>query len=464
MYKPYNYFINGGYFMNNVKFCIGGAEKEAAELKSKIQNAENLLSKGRVVYYVSNNGDDSNNGTSPDSPFKTIHKVNQLLLRSGDVILFERNSVFRMDEALHLYGGVSYGAYGEGEKPLMLGSVRDYADASVWKATESPAIWVIDLPLDEAGMVNFNNDTSIGWRRFGMEELKADGDYFHDLENGVLYLYCSEGNPGKIFNNIEIATMSELFYGLNVNHITVDNISFKYTTFGPFLFGNNKEINITNCEIGWVGGKVYTKNHDGYIRYGNAIQFWYRAYDISVTNCYIYQIFDAALTFQGCGDDRAEFVDITFKDNLIEYCSMNIEYWAGQKGESFDPMLKDIYINNNIIRFGGYGWGGIQRPDQFDQALILGWNRHYNDMENFNINDNILDCADCCIIFQISPKEQNGLNVYGNTYYQKKTTGSHQHVDAVRSENKIFPRNQADFEKAIAQFEDAPKSVIWLAE
>ena len=194
-----------------------------------------------------------------------------------------------------------------------------------------------------------------------------------------------------------------------------------------------------------------------------ALEFWYRAYDISVKRCWIHQIFDAALTFQGVGDDRPEFINIDFSDNLIEYCSMNFEFWAGNQGDGFESIIENIYFAKNIIRFGGYGWGGIQRPDKGDQALILGWNRLYNQMKNFVVTDNILDCADGNIIFTKGPNEQKGLTVNNNTYYQKAHVPTHKFNEIVRGSGQCAS-NQAEFEREIAQFEISPKKVEWLTD
>ena len=446
--------------MKRIFFQTGGADEAAAQLKEKILNSPDELT-GKVVYYVSNKGDDSNPGTSPDKPIKTVKRASELPLRSGNVVLFERGSVFRVDDALYLRGGVYYGAYGSGEKPTILGSVRDYADPEIWVLSDKQNIWETELPYDEAGMMNFNNDTYIGHRRFSLEALSRNGDYYHDTENQICYLYFDKGNPGEYFDNIEIATTKELVFGQNVNHVSIENICFKYGTFGAFTFGNNKEIKIKNCVMSWHGGRVYRFKGEESIRYGNAAEFWYRAYDIEVSHCFIDQVFDAALTFQGCGDDRAEFNNIRFSDNLIEYCSMNIEFWAGQKDDPNPPVIEDICIENNIIRFGGYGWGGIQRPDKGDQALFLAWNRLYDNMENFVVRNNIFDCADCNMVFAKSPNEQKGLQFYGNSYYQKAATGQHDYIQIVRDYDWIAT-NQEEFEKAVRMFEPSYKLVKWI--
>ncbi len=52
-----------------------------------------------TTYYVANSGNDGNRGTSSSAPWKTIHKVNQILpsLHPGDAVLFRSGDIFRDD-------------------------------------------------------------------------------------------------------------------------------------------------------------------------------------------------------------------------------------------------------------------------------------------------------------------------------------------------------------------------------
>ncbi|MBO7148715.1 MAG: hypothetical protein J6V93_02555 [Clostridia bacterium] len=93
---------------------LSGAES----LKKKIINSESISpdSISGTVYYVSNNGNDNNSGTSPDDALATISAVNALKLNPGDGVFFERGSLFR-GPTLSMKAGVTYSSYGEGEKP-----------------------------------------------------------------------------------------------------------------------------------------------------------------------------------------------------------------------------------------------------------------------------------------------------------------------------------------------------------
>lgn len=80
------------------------------------------------TYYISNSGNDANNGLSPVFPFKTIWKLNSIInkIRPGDAVLFERNGYFTGQIILQNGGSkgspVFIGAYGKGKNPVISGA------------------------------------------------------------------------------------------------------------------------------------------------------------------------------------------------------------------------------------------------------------------------------------------------------------------------------------------------------
>ena len=84
------------------------------------------------TYYISStSGDDRNNGTSPETAWATIDRVNQVIpsLKSGNSILFERGGIFYGSIRLkntNVRGTadapITFGAYGEGEEPIISGA------------------------------------------------------------------------------------------------------------------------------------------------------------------------------------------------------------------------------------------------------------------------------------------------------------------------------------------------------
>lgn len=78
-------------------------------------------------YFVSNNGNDNNRGTSESKPFRTIQKVNSIKLKPGDRILFQRNNSFTGELKISVSGTkkkpIVLSSYGEGKKPVITGAI-----------------------------------------------------------------------------------------------------------------------------------------------------------------------------------------------------------------------------------------------------------------------------------------------------------------------------------------------------
>ena len=88
-----------------------------------------------TTYYVSSlHGAEGNNGTSEDSPFASLLKINEITLQPGDRVLLERGSVF-VNEYLHIQGSGTKDApiiidvYGDENQPKPLIQTNGYG---VW--------------------------------------------------------------------------------------------------------------------------------------------------------------------------------------------------------------------------------------------------------------------------------------------------------------------------------------------
>ena len=86
-------------------------------------------------YYVSSSGNDSANGTSESTPWKTISKVNSSfsLIKPGDRVLFRCGDIFYGSLKITATGisgnPITIGSYGTGKKPVITG----FTTISLWK-------------------------------------------------------------------------------------------------------------------------------------------------------------------------------------------------------------------------------------------------------------------------------------------------------------------------------------------
>ena len=378
-------------------------------LRNKILSTKDNIKVTGKTYYISYRGNDNNDGLSPENPWQSLTKLSysNAQLRSGDAVLFERGGVYR--GTVTCVNGVTYGTYGSGDKPCIYQSKENAAKKS-W-INEGGNIWKAPSAYQDVGIVVFNHGELAGERFFTKSKLAKNGDFYD--EAGTLYLYMDK-NPAEKYNSIEIGTDKHIFSIPQDGHdITIDNITMKYGgAMGVQGSTGSKNITVTNCEIGWLGGSTLQGEGESSVRYGNGVEFWCNCTNVKVDNCWVYQIYDSGLSHQG----RGEFVakDVTFSNNLIEYTSFaSIEYWANAQNQN--KMINILY-DGNICRFAGYGWGDIGRPaHQSCHILATGQMDQY--CENFVIKNNILDTAGKYLLsaIHLSGRMPTILN---NTYIQ----------------------------------------------
>jgi len=135
-------------------------------------------------YYVSNNGNDLNDGTSIDFPWETIDKVNSFIFQPGDSVFFKAGHTWRGQlkaKSGNLGNIVYYGSYGEGTKPLILGSI-DISDESFWQMSQ-PNIWTTPtFNINENEIISNNSfDTNLsGWIFHTQDDANATGIRYTD--------------------------------------------------------------------------------------------------------------------------------------------------------------------------------------------------------------------------------------------------------------------------------------------
>jgi hypothetical protein len=251
-----------------------------------------------------------------------------------------------------------------------------------------------------------------------------------------------------------------IFDGYKVGNNKIENLTIKYVAeYAISVRHSTGGCNVSGCEIGYVGGG-YMNDDDRTTRLGNAIEFWCTGYDSVVSNNHIYQIYDAALTFQGNGNNV--YRNLTFTRNLVEYCSMNFEFWAEEseddKGVIQKAEISNIKFTDNILRFSGMGFGG-RRAAKTGQAFVLAWHYSYDDgqINGFDITGNTFDCADTYFFHGVSALKH--INISGNSYYQKSG------CDFAFEKGKYnVVTDQNSLEAAVYSIDSGASTVKWLSK
>ena len=455
--KLYNYYKGNKaftYYSYN-KDILSEEEIESLTLKRvneirTTQNSDISKRKGKI-FYVSNDGSDSNDGLSEEKPLKTTGAVNQKMnngsIPSGSTILFRDGDEFRGfitmfqdDIMLGSYGDISKG------KPVLNKSLYNGAKEGEWVEVK-PNIWKYTLNGSDQvfdknvgtmwffcneGNNNCSKSMSTLDRKFEFAQmittyldydesnildnidtlLTNDLEYYHvghsynaKTTGKELYLY-STSNPATRFDDIEFNMAGHSINANSHTNIYVDNIKVVHSgAHGIGGGGTMANLVVTNCEFGFVGGIVQNYNNNKPTRFGNAIEIYGSVMDkggyvvddgFIVDNNYIYQCYDAGPTFQLSTDGLSHMEKARFSNNVLEYNNYNIEYWnysRATSGEIYDnSYIQNFVIENNIMRYAGYGISQT-RPDKSQSAHIKTWYHEdgaYNVIKgNISIRNNI---------------------------------------------------------------------------
>lgn len=306
---------------NELKNDLQDAIDKILNTKTEIVHSNQYI-KGEtytgIAYYVSEDGDDSNDGLSPETAWRTLQHVMVLVggtgqepaIKAGDAVFLRRGDTFRLPDSAFIIesDGITFSAYGEGAKPIVTSSSESGVGADKWelvyKDETGKKIWKFYHDMRDVGMVVLNDGEILATRvyeyygengyvschqdKWFMEgNMNGNGMILENrlfslqetlVENltiisrpevvdsapqkGSLYLRCDEGNPGEIFSSIEF-TEAELLgiVWLKANNTVFDNISFRCGGNADVKNGklDVRELDGTvaqNCEFAYGGGSV----------------------------------------------------------------------------------------------------------------------------------------------------------------------------------------------------------------
>lgn len=425
-----------------------------------------------TAYYVSSSGNDANDGRSPETAWATLKKVNDAHLSRGDGVYFERGSLWRGQ--LWAQEGVIYSAYGEGEKPKIYASPEDGAAPEKWFLLEgTDNIWVYHMDMMDCGILVFNDGEAWGTKvapayMDGYQSTLNEGQPFdvraeltHDLMffseadsilydgapfrytvmdtcgrgeypeevTGTLYLRCDAGNPGNVFDHIEFAVRQNIV--LPADDAVFHNLCLKYTG-GHCIYGGDMGYDVSFCEIGWIGGspQIYRYDDGKPVIFGNGVECDGSYDHYSVTDCYIYQCYDAGVSNQDpfempeiAGNEPLEIRDIvqrniTYTRNLFAYVDMPVEIFFTLEDDAGygHHRMENVLIEDNYFLYTGYGW--YMGTKEATGSAYMG-HAYPNASENFRIVNNVFYLSTGPLLTTNAPEKWQP-KLEGNTYVQNE--------------------------------------------
>lgn len=462
-----------------------------------------------TAYYVSNGGDDNNDGLSPATAWKTLKRVNDTPLQFGDGVFFKRGNLFR--GKFTAQDGVTYSAFGEGEKPKLYSHDKPLNNPALWTIYDKEHnIWKLNEKIIDVGTIVFNDGEYhcrklIPTYRHGRFVCRNNEDKLFDIRNemtnnldlywhyserfttaptkgedfpipvvddeslGELYLRCDKGNPGEVFESCEALARVYLIMAARTKNVTIDNLCIKYAGMHAVASGGPcYNLTVTNCEIGWIGGCIqhyggtdpnYPEGKRGSVtRFGNAIEVYGACDGYRVENNYIYEVYDAGITHQVTTRDKKELKNINYSHNLVEKCVYGIEYFLDQINGERESIMENVLMKDNFIRLSGYGWGQ-QRHNTDTPALIKGWS-YVNTAKDFKIENNIFDRSAYRMLHLVAEKQEYCPEMIGNTYIQHLGGMLGQYGGKENGEPPIIPFDE-NIENSISTILGEPNAKIY---
>lgn len=309
-----------------------------------------------TTYYIdTKNGSNINDGTSAMTPVTDIGKLN---ISPGDTVLFKRGTYIRgrLNNICGTEGKpITYGAYGDGEKPVFCGS-SDVSNGTIW-VEERKNIWICTAIQDEACNFVFNYTDEFGTLKWSEKELLEQGDFYDNYfgcrtvgkpvgADHKIYLY-SEENPGEYYKQIECVTYGERNLADTGHDMIFENLQFVNSGVHAIAGeGKSRNIVIRNCIFKNIGGCVWDEKQK--IRFGNGVEFWNVADNIEISQCVFNNIYDSAVTHQG-GQECEAANNLIFRDNIFIKCGMAAY-------EQRDVLPKYAEFTGNICLDAGEGF------------------------------------------------------------------------------------------------------------
>nr|WP_325196410.1 hypothetical protein [uncultured Oscillibacter sp.] len=435
-----------------------------------------------TAYYISNSGNDNNDGLSPDTAFATPDALKKVSLSYGDAVFFERGGLWRTAKIPYNAvetAGITYSAYGDGDKPKLYASCENGSGAEKWSLVSEDKtgkkVWIYYRDMTEVGAMVCNNEILIhrdiawwdGSNYYAMNERKPSQDLYDattmlpDLycfpalnyttvfdqardtgdrlfwswdeqlgelvyAMGKLYLRSDAGNPGELYDSIEFIQPYPLVDGCAPNTV-FDNLSVCFSTIGLAVYGEGV---IQNCEVGWSGGEVqgYITPHDsGDVRTTLNYESYGRCGGCSgcggsnniIRNNYIHHSYQEGTGMETLIGEPSMTGNV-IQGNLIENCVQAILVCNWDMEVDPEHIFRDCLVEENIVLHTGeenmLNYDWEVKESSNSFALQGGPCGN----ENFIVRNNVFAFAKGALVCIDTFSEEHSRIFSGNTYVQAK--------------------------------------------
>lgn len=366
------------------------------------------------IIYVSNDGNDTNDGLTVNTSVKTIARgINLnpkiLKLRAGDTFY---ESV--------MVNNIEIDSFGIGSKPNICGLKilkgkaweRGTFNENEWHPSDTGHIWKACLSLPDSSylgiktggsslyynigqIVDLETNSLNGSRRVRFSnDLVNDYDFWLNKNDSALIKPVKYGLKGREKNfpradykedynflfvystedlNTKSIGLAVYDVGARVRGGSIRNV--KVSHWGRCGITGRSNTYIDNCEVDAIGGSYFIID-DYWNSYGNGIEFYVFSpitENCRIQNCTISRCYDAGFSIQGSSSKsnnkniRAQ--NILFENNIIENCNQSFEFFLN--GTDSTAVYENCIVRNNLSLNAGINSGFRIYVDRYKYCHIL---------------------------------------------------------------------------------------------
>jgi hypothetical protein len=376
-------------------------------------------------YYVSSStGDDSRDGKSVSTAWKTISKVNGKTYLPGDSILFRCGDVWRETMIIPSSGRsgnyIYFGSYGTGAKPKILGSIQATSwtnqGANVWKSTKSVSNPYV--PSDFAAEIFFEHaDGTTTWGANKSNTAALASEYDWTWSANYIYVFAPS-DPSTRYTSVEVPQRERGIYVNTREYITIDGLELKFAksrTIEADEVINGNGFTIKNCHLSYVGSR-FSFPGTGPLGYHLAVV----RNDMLIQNNEIDEGGRRLISIH-----LYDYSGLTFSDIIIDGNTLYGGYHGNGIGIAMDDgrsnnRFENITIRNNLIYDSPTRNPSV---DGFDvtQQVHLAAGEPGASIANVNVYNNLFKYTT-----NISLELYNveNVTVYNNVFYEFNPNGS----------------------------------------